>query len=622
MPLSHDSINLDFGTLRQLYFSAYGDGENLTPSRLVSYLFEQINSCKHLNIWIYLLPQGDILKRAQHLEAYSENERKQLPLYGLPYAVKDNVDVASLPTTAACPAFRYIPEKSASLVNRLDDAGAILIGKTNLDQFAAGLVGTRSPYGACKNAFDPLYISGGSSSGSAVAVARGLVSFAIGTDTAGSGRIPAAFNNIVGLKPTRGRVSNKGIVPACQTLDCASIFSLTCQDAWEVLLTIEGNESKVPLSRRPKELNKKVLLKGTPSFRFGIPHQKQLYFFENKEYESLFNQAINRLEELGGQKQKIDYTPFRKAAELLYEGPWVAERYAAIQTLIEEQPETLLPVTRTIIASAQNFSAVDAFQAYYQLQDYIKQISPLWEAIDFLVLPTTGTIYTLEQVEKNPIQLNTNLGFYSNFLNLLDLCAWAVPSGFQKNGIPFGITLIAPAFHEKYLGNFAALYQFKAKTGLGITKSLVPPPRIPSTLLTNVDTMQLAVFGLHLSGQPLNYQLLELDGQFVREGKTAPDYCIYVLDRGNGKEKPAVVRMQNKYSTAVALEIWELPVRNLGTFVKQIPPPLGIGTVTLEDGSQTKGFICEGGDSLLGAKNITKYGGWLGYLNRKKSEKI
>lgn len=608
-----EQISLDISTLQTLY-----EENAITPEELILFLFEKINRLLHFNTWITLLDQQDVLSRANQLSKLPKAQQQALPLYGIPFAVKDNFDVAHLPTTAACPEYAYVPTTSATIVEKLVDAGALLIGKTNLDQFATGLVGTRSPYGACHNPFDEQYISGGSSSGSAVAVSQGLVSFSLGTDTAGSGRIPAGFNNIVGLKPTRGRLSIKGIVPACLSVDCASIFALTCEDAWHVFQIIEGEDPGDPYSRESRDSEGgKTFSTKTPSFRFGVPGPEQLKFFQNKEYEHLFDHAVKQLGKLGGEKQIIDYTPFQNAAELLYGGPWVAERYAAIQPLIEKKPETLHPATRKIIEGARNYLAVDAYRAFYQLQTYIKQAALAWDQMDILVLPTAGTIYTIEQVEKDPIQLNTNLGTYTNFVNLLDLCAWAVPSGFQKNGLPFGITMLAPAFQDRFLGNLAALYQHTAKTGMGTASRSLPQPRLPLASHGEADTMNLVVFGLHLAGQPLNHQLIELGGQLVRVGKTDPHYRIYVLDGGNGVKKPAVVRMNNGSGTAVELEIWEIPARNVGAFVRKIPPPLGIGTVNLEDGSQSKGFICEAEDSLKDAEDITEYGGWRAYLNRK-----
>jgi len=441
---------LDLSTLQRLYQS----GE-LKPTQLVETVYQRIAACATPNIWIYLLPQEQVLAQAEQLEKQRDNAAS-LPLYGIPYAVKDNIDVAGHPTTAACPDFRYIPQENATLVEHLNTAGALLIGKTNLDQFATGLVGTRSPYGATPNPFDPDFITGGSSCGSAAAVAAGLVSFALGTDTAGSGRVPAGFTNTVGLKPSRGLLSMTGVVPACRSLDCASIFALTCPDALAVFNVCQKPDPTDPFSRtRPNGIATKKLER----FRFGVPRPRQLEFFGNRDYQRLFHEGVAQLIDLGGEKVEIDFAPFEATAQLLYGGPWVAERYAAIKEFISAKPEALFPVTRAIIEGARKFSAVDAFESYYKLRAYQKQVEPIWQTIDFLVAPTAGAIYTLAEVEAEPFALNTNLGRYTNFVNLLDLCAWAVPNGFQPNGLPMGLSLIAPAFQEATLAGIATAFQ-------------------------------------------------------------------------------------------------------------------------------------------------------------------
>lgn len=453
-------IYLDLSTLQRLYQSG-----KLSPTELVEIVYERIAVCDIPNIWIHLLPQEQVLAQAEQLEK-QRGRAASLPLYGIPYAVKDNIDVAGHPTTAACPDFSYVPQENATVVDHLNAAGALLIGKTNLDQFATGLVGTRSPYGATPNPFDPQFITGGSSCGSAAAVAAGLVSFALGTDTAGSGRVPAGFTNTVGLKPSRGLLSMTGVVPACRSLDCVSIFALTCPDALTVFNACQKPDPTDPFSRSRPNLAPKKL----EQFHFGVPHARQLEFFGNKDYQRLFQAGVTQLIDLGGQKVEIDFTPFEATAQLLYGGPWVAERYAAIKEFINAKPEALLPVTRTIIEGARKFSAVDAYESYYKLRAYQKQIEPLWQMIDFLVVPTSGTIYTLAEVEAEPFALNTNLGRYTNFVNLLDLCAWAVPNGFQPNGLPMGLTLIAPAFQEANLAGVATAFQrgrVGQKWGLG-----------------------------------------------------------------------------------------------------------------------------------------------------------
>lgn len=422
---------------------AYSTG-NLTPTALIEQLHARMGSDDAHHIWIHRLSKQEMLDYAKRLEGVDPTK---LPLYGIPFAIKDNIDLAGVPTTAACPDFAYVPEKSATVVQKLIDAGAIPVGKTNLDQFATGLVGARSPYGAGRNAFNPTYISGGSSSGSAVSVALGMVSFSLGTDTAGSGRVPAAFNNLVGHKPTCGLLSTSGVLPACRTLDCVSIFANNAVDAAAVLEVAQGYDASDPYSRQPTASNKVL----GETFTFGVPQENQLAFFGNQDTPKLFQTAIQHLESLGGKAVTIDFSPFLDTARLLYEGPWVAERYAAIRAFIETKPEALFPVTRQIIAGATRFSAADTFAALYQLKAMQRTVAPVWDEIDMLLTPTAGTIYTIAEVEADPVRTNSNLGYYTNFMNLLDLAAVAVPAGFQANGLPFGVTIAAPAFSDSML---------------------------------------------------------------------------------------------------------------------------------------------------------------------------
>ncbi len=432
------SLDLCIQSLRERYLSG-----KLTPEALVEQLEASMGLEDMHHIWIRRLNRQEMLAYARKLEGI---DPLSLPLYGIPFAIKDNIDLAGIPTTAGCPDFAYLPEKSAIVVQQLIDAGAIPVGKTNLDQFATGLVGARSPYGACCNSINPEYISGGSSSGSAVSVALGLASFSLGTDTAGSGRVPAAFNNLIGHKPTCGLLSTSGVVPACRTLDCISIFAGNAADAALVLKVAQGFDASDPYSRR--QIAGKTL---GSSFRFGVPQETQLEFFGNQETPQLFRDAMRRLQSLGGQPVIIDFAPFLETARLLYEGPWVAERYAAIKPFFETRPEALFPVTRQIIGGATKFSAVDTFAALYRLKALQRLNEPVWNDIDVLLTPTAGTIYTIAEVEADPVRTNSNLGYYTNFMNLLDLAAIAVPAGFQSNGLPFGVTLAAPAFSDASL---------------------------------------------------------------------------------------------------------------------------------------------------------------------------
>lgn len=437
-------MNLNIANLRGQYLSGH-----LTPSALVEQLDAYIGAEDPHHIWIRRLTRDEMLAYAQKLDGQNP---ESLPLYGIPFAIKDNIDLVGIPTTAACPDYAYTPEKSATVVQKLIDAGAIPVGKTNLDQFATGLVGARSPYGAGRNAFNPDYISGGSSSGSAVSVALGMASFSLGTDTAGSGRVPAAFNNLIGHKPTCGLLSTSGVVPACRTLDCVSIFALSVADAAAVLEAAQGFDEADPYSR-PADIGKPPL---GSQFKFGVPRDDQLEFFGNPETPQLFRTAVERMRSLGGKAITIDFSPFLETARLLYEGPWVAERYAAIREFIETRPDSLFPVTRQIISSATRFSAADTYSALYRLKAMQRRTEMVWNDIDLLLTPTAGTIYTVEDVTAEPVQCNSNLGYYTNFMNLLDLSAIAVPAGFQANKLPFGITLAAPAFSDSMLLKVAA----------------------------------------------------------------------------------------------------------------------------------------------------------------------
>ena len=451
-------MNLQISHLRSLYLSGA-----LTPTSLVALLDAEIGNDNASHIWIRRLQKDEMLVYAQQLEGKNPAD---FPLYGIPFAIKDNIDLAGIPTTAACPEYAYTPDKSATVVQKLIDAGAIPVGKTNLDQFATGLVGTRSPYGAVNNSFDPDYISGGSSAGSAVSVAFSMASFSLGTDTAGSGRVPAAFNNLVGHKPTCGLLSTSGVIPACRTLDCVSIFALTAEDAATVLASAKGFDADDAYSRQANALPNRSF---GASFNFGVPNASQLAFFDNTETPALFKQAIKQLEAIGGKAIEIDFAPFLETARLLYEGPWVAERYAAIQTFFETKPEAIFPVTKQIISNATKFSAVDTYNAQYKLKALQRKAETVWQDIDLLVTPTAGTIYKISEVNAEPVVCNSNLGYYTNFMNLLDLSATAVPTGFQANGLPFGITICAPAFQDDQLLSLADKLQQKSAKTLGAT---------------------------------------------------------------------------------------------------------------------------------------------------------
>jgi allophanate hydrolase len=509
-----------------------------------------------------------------------------LPLYGVPFAIKDNIDFAGLPTTAACPDFAYQPKGSARCVCDLLAAGAIPVGKTNLDQFAAGLVGTRSPYGIPRSVLDSTLISGGSSSGSAVSVAADICAFALGTDTAGSGRVPAGFNELTGLKPTRGRVSTSGVVPACRSLDCISIFTRTVAEAESVFAVIDRFDPDDPYSRqRPGPV-------GLAPFppRVGIPAEPE--FFGNKPYRSAFKAAIERVRALGWDVSEFDFTRFREVAELLYGGPWVAERVAAIRPFFESRPESIHPVTRAILENERKYSAVDVFAAFDRLAALRRATSPFWESIDVMLLPTAPGHYRVEDVLADPIDLNTQLGYYTNFVNLLDLCALAVPAGRTSDGLPFGVTWAAPAWQDEALGRIGRAW-------LGEPLGDEMPGGI-----------ELAVVGAHLRGLPLHRELQELDAHFVETTRTAPLYRLYALP-GATPPKPGLVRTEA--GTAVEVEVYRLSDAAFGRFVARVPAPLAIGSVYLASGKQVKGFLCEA-VAASNATDISHYGGWRNYV--------
>jgi len=581
-------------------------GGDFTPTQLIHYLLDQAQMRADDSAWIYLLKREEVQGYLDNLNGRSPDE---LPLYGIPFAIKDNIDLAGIPTTAACEAFAYTPTESAFVVQRLLDAGAIPLGKTNLDQFATGLVGTRSPYGATKNAFDAQYISGGSSSGSAVVVAQGLASFSLGTDTAGSGRVPAGFNNILGLKPSRGLLSNRGVVPACKSLDCVAIFATTAADLQTLFDITAVYDPKDAHANRHPETNRRVHAVSA-AFSFAVPQPDQLKFFGNTLYEKCFQQAITQLEQVGGRKHEIDFSPFIDAAKLLYEGPWVAERYLACQPLIDDKPQTLLEVTRKIIAAGKDKTAAQAFNAQYQLQAYKKLTDTLLTPYDFILTPTSGTIYTIEDVMHDPVHLNSNLGYYTNYMNLLDYCAIAVPTGFTDKGLPFGITLVANKFADQQLLAYAERIQQALGLNLGVTTWPLPAPA-ESKIARGDDQINLVVCGAHMSGLPLNPQLLERNATLVKQCKSAPHYQLLALP-GGPPQRPGMIRVEEA-GQAIEVEVWSIPREHVGSFLAGIPHPLGLGKVELEDGSWETGFICEGYIAQQ-AQNISAYGGWRAYI--------
>ncbi|MEO7414261.1 MAG: allophanate hydrolase [Opitutaceae bacterium] len=605
------SLSLDLTTLR----NAYAAG-TLTPTALVEELCQRLDAHADPAIWIHRLPRSALLAYAHNTEQRGPAEQ---PLYGVPFAIKDNIDLAGAPTTAACPEFAYTPTVSATVVQQLIDAGAIPVGKTNLDQFATGLVGVRSPYGTPRNPFHPDMIPGGSSSGSAVAVASGLASFALGTDTAGSGRVPAAFNNLAGIKPTRGWLSTRGVVPACRSLDCVSIFALTVEDATRVARIAGQFDPMDSFARHaPNEVAAAWDHAAESPFWFGVPPADQLEWFGDQQNPTLFKDAIRGLESLGGVQVEVDFMPFRDAARLLYEGPWLAERWAAIRAFHAQHADKIFPVTRQIIEGGSKLLAVEAFESLYKLADLRRAAEEEWAHIDLLMLPTAPTIYTRAQLEADPITLNSRLGYYTNFANLLDTAAIAIPAGFRPDGLPFGVTLFGPAWSDPMLASIGAAFQRGTARKLGGSRhplpavssfAKAPPLRLPRGV-------QLGVVGAHLTGQPLNAQLTDRGGRLVRTARTADCYRLYAL-AGTVPPKPGLVRVAPGEGAPIEVEVWTLAPPAWAEFVAAIPPPLGIGTLILDDGSTVKGFLCEP-VALSDGEDITSFGGWRAYREAQR----
>lgn len=582
---------------------AYREG-SCTPREIVLNAWRRAASDDPA-IWISRPTEEQLRESLRALEGESPDSK---PLYGIPFAIKDNIDCAGFPTTAACPAWSYEPAQHAFVVKLLIDAGAIPMGKTNLDQFATGLVGVRSPYGVPGNAFNPDYIPGGSSAGSAVAVAKGLCSFSLGTDTAGSGRVPASFNNLIGLKATRGLLSCTGVVPACRTLDCVSIFALTAADASSVLKVADAFDEADPYARRSG-------LKATFSWppKIGVPRSDQLDFFGNDDARQLFANARKTIADMGWEIIEVDISAFLDAGRLLYEGPWVAERTAVVSKLLAEHPEAFLPVTRTIIEGGFNGTAVDAFRAQYRLAELRRASEATWQRMDALLMPTAGTIYTRAEVEAEPIKLNSNLGRYTNFMNLLDLCGCAVPAGFLGNGLPWGVTFYAPAHGDALVLECAARYHAEVDLPLGKSSAMSSAAPLPESPPATVPMMKIAVCGAHMEGLALHWQLSDRKARFVQRTLSAPCYRLYLLP-ANGRipDRPGMVRV-SEGGAAIELEVWEIPQSTMGSFLVGIASPLGLGRVQLADGTTVCGFVCEGLISES-AMEITSHGSWRKWL--------
>jgi allophanate hydrolase len=575
----------------------------LSPARTVARSYSRIRNVNDPAIFITLRDEKEALLEAENLKA---RDAQDLPLFGVPIAVKDNIDVWGMPTTAACPDFAYTPSHDATCVARLRAAGAIVIGKTNLDQFATGLVGVRSPYGVPINPLRSDLIPGGSSSGSAVAVAAGLVPLAIGTDTAGSGRVPAMLNNIVGVKPTLGMVSTAGVVPACRSLDCVSVFSLTVDDAIAALAAMAGTDMADPFSR-DRPLGEITPLPG--KLRLGVPRSGQLIFFGDKFSETSYGEALRRWSALGAELTEFDMEPFYETARLLYEGPWLAERYLVVRDLLASSPQSIHPVTREITAAGSRLTAAETFSALYRLQGLRGVAERVLADIDAIVLPTSPTVYSSKQVLANPIELNSRLGTYTNFANLLDLCALALPAAIRSDGIPFGITLLAPAGRDALLASIGRVFHADTKMTMGAIGVLQPP--LAALQPGGGSDLTLAVVGAHMSGMALNGELRAIGGRLIESAVTAPDYRLFALP--GTPPRPGMLRVEANNGSAIELEIWALSAAAFGQFVAAIPGPLSIGTIRLADGRTVKGFLVEAA-GLADARDISAFGGWRAYM--------
>jgi allophanate hydrolase len=586
--------------------------EGATPESLLGELLTRLDATDVA--WISLLDQKGLGKALAELEQNLQNaggDINKLPLYGIPFAAKDNIDAAGFETTAACPAFAYTPQEDATTVAKLKAAGAVVIGKTNLDQFATGLVGTRSPYGAVPNSFKPDIVSGGSSSGSASTVARGLVPFALGTDTAGSGRVPAGLNNLVGLKPTKGLFSIRGVVPACRSLDCVSIFALTVNDAGLVADVMAGFDADDAFSRRAPyalPLDGPALRRPGPIKRLAIPEHPQ--WFGDQQAEAAWNTAISQWRQQNLELIPLDFSPMLELAALLYEGPWVAERHAAVESFMASHGDDMNPVVKAIISKAGNFSATDTFKAQYRKEELQRQIDELLTDVDALLVPTAPTAPTIEAVNADPVTLNSQLGTYTNFVNLADMSALAIPAGFRDDGLPFGVTLITGAWKDTELQHLACQWLNSHPTPLGATDKERPEETPGAEIAT--PTVKVAVVGAHLSGMPLNTQLSERYAVLLEQTTTAANYRLYALPNTT-PPKPGLKRAVEGEGKEIIVEVWEMPASAFGSFVDLIPAPLGIGNVELVDGRWVNGFICEG-YGFEGAQDVTEFGGWRAYI--------
>ena len=581
--------------------NAYKNG--LSPEEVINEIFNRIKIINDPNIFIDLLSLDSLRAEAKKLGSFNSN----LPLWGIPFAVKDNIDVNKIMTTAGCPEFSYIAKDDAFTVNLLKKAGALMIGKTNLDQFATGLVGVRSPYGVPLNAVDPLIVPGGSSSGSAVSVGHGIVSFSLGTDTAGSGRVPAALNNIVGLKPSLGSLSSSGVVPACRTIDTVSVFAMIVEDAYTVYSILNEYDEEDSYSKSFKKI---PLSSPQLPIKIGIPDNSSIKFFNDTFQSESFESSLNKLKSHDFEILPINFEPFYEIAQLLYEGSWVAERYTVIKDFLKKNPNAIHSVTRQIIQKAENFSAADTFVDYYKLSELKRKVKPILTSVKMLCVPSIPTFYSVNELIDDPITPNSNLGTYTNFVNLLDMCGITVPTDPRKDGRPGSITLLGMSGDDNIVASTAMLFEKNCKRFLGGTKFELENP---NDLEEYHDSyLDIAVCGAHMEGLSLNWQLKDLGAHFVQKSKTSSYYNLFALTNLN-PIRPGLLRSINKEDNAINLEIWSIPKKNFGKFIEYVQPPLSIGSVELEDGKWIKGFLCEK-SGTVNAENISKIGDWREYI--------
>jgi allophanate hydrolase len=599
---------LDVASLRRAYRE-----RATTPAEVVGSVMNAISSERAEGIWIRTRDPAELLAEARSLEQGHRHDVLP-PLYGVPFAVKDSIDVAGIPTTVGCPDFAYVPGESAPVVERLRAAGALFIGKTNLDQFATGLVGVRSPYGIPPNPFDARYVTGGSSSGSAAALARGHVAFALATDTAGSGRVPAAFNNLVGLKPSRGLLSTTGLVPACRSIDCMTLLAFTCEDARDVAAVVTGFDASDPFSRQEASRFQWAPSGWPRELRVGLPRPEDLTFDDDPTRRE-FERACTALEAMGITLERVNMEPFFEAGRLLYEGPWIAERLSGLEDFVRTHPESLLPIIRTILADGERHRATDAFRAIHRLAELRRETEPVWKRFDSVVVPSAPSHPRIDQVLADPIDQNARLGRYTTFANLLNLAAVTVPAGFREDGLPSSVTFLGPWGSDALLLDVGSAFHQTAGVRLGATGWL-HPRQAPPDGSSRSGTLPIAVVGAHLAGQPLNHELTDRGARFVRAARTSSNYQLVALP-DTRPPKPGLLRVAHGEGTRIEVEVWAVPMGMVGSFLAVVGSPLAIGTIELDDGSRVHGFLCEG-HAAANAADVSSFGGWRAYLNREK----